>query len=101
MRLSPPSTHFTAELTEAMQIKCFTQGHNILMPGFELSTSESRNQNSNHTTIMLHLYIVVNVVQIKNFEHVLPIVSLMSIHLVHITFSMLKIFCILSVFLTF
>ena len=39
----PPGTHFTAESTEAMQIKCLAQGHNILMSGFEQSTSVSRN----------------------------------------------------------
>ena len=32
---SPPGTHLIAESTEAMWIKCFAQGHNILMqPGF-------------------------------------------------------------------
>ena len=41
-RLSPPGTHFTAESTEAMQIKCLVQGHNILMSGFEQSTSVLR-----------------------------------------------------------
>ena len=53
MRLSPPGTHFTAESTEAMQIKCLAEGHNILMPGDEQSTSVSRNRNSNQTTNML------------------------------------------------
>ena len=33
MRLSPPGTHFTAESTEAMQIKSLAQGENILMLG--------------------------------------------------------------------
>ena len=42
MRLSPPGTHFTAESTEAMQIKCLAQGNNILLLGFELSTSVSK-----------------------------------------------------------
>ena len=42
MRLSPPGTHFTAESTEAMWIKCLAQGNNILLPGFELSTSVSK-----------------------------------------------------------
>ena len=36
-----------------MRIKCLAQGHNILMPGFEPSTSVSRNQHSKQTTIML------------------------------------------------
>ena len=40
-KVVPPDTHFTAESTEAMQIKCLAQGHNILMPGFEPSTSVS------------------------------------------------------------
>ena len=30
----PPGSHFTAESTEAMRIKCPAQGHNILMLGF-------------------------------------------------------------------
>ena len=37
-----------------MQIKCLAQGHNILMSGFEPSTSVSRNQHSNYMTNMLH-----------------------------------------------
>ena len=37
--------------TEAMRIKCLVLGHNTLMlPGFEPSTSESRNRHSNHMT---------------------------------------------------
>ena len=39
MRLSPPGTHFAAELTEEMRTKSLAQGHNILMSGVELSTS--------------------------------------------------------------
>ena len=31
MRMFLTGTHLTAELTEAMQIKCLPQGHNILM----------------------------------------------------------------------
>ena len=42
MRLSPPGTHFTAESTEAMRIKSLAQGENILMLGFEPSTSVSK-----------------------------------------------------------
>ena len=42
MRMSPPGTHFTAESTEAMQIKCLAQGNNMLLPGFEPSTSVSK-----------------------------------------------------------
>ena len=35
-------THFAAESTEAMRIKCLDQGHNILMlPGFELKIAVS------------------------------------------------------------
>ena len=37
-----PGTHFTAESTEAMQIKYLAQGNNILLPGFEPSTSVSK-----------------------------------------------------------
>ena len=41
----PPGTQFTAESNEAMRIKYFAQGHNILMlPGFEPSTPVSRNR---------------------------------------------------------
>ena len=36
----------TADSTEAMRIKCLTQGHNILMPGFKQSTSASRNRHT-------------------------------------------------------
>ena len=33
-RVFPPGTHLSPESTEAMQIKCLAQGHNILMqPG--------------------------------------------------------------------
>ena len=49
-KVNPPGTHFTAESTEAMQIKCLAQGNNILMLGFEPSTSASRNRHSNHMT---------------------------------------------------
>ena len=42
MRLSPPGTHLTAESTEAMRMKCLAQGNNILLPGFEPSTSVSK-----------------------------------------------------------
>ena len=38
----------TAESTEAMRIKCLAQRRNILMSGFELSTSVARNRHSNH-----------------------------------------------------
>ena len=41
-RLSPPDTYFTAESTEAMWIKCLAQGNNILLSGFEPSTSVSK-----------------------------------------------------------
>ena len=54
MRLSPPGTHFTADSTEAMRVKCLAQGHNILMPGYEPSTSVTRNRHSNQTTNMLN-----------------------------------------------
>ena len=50
MRLYPPGTHFTAESTEAMQIKSLAQGENILMLGFELSTFCIQNRHSNHYT---------------------------------------------------
>ena len=50
---SPPGTHFTAESTESMQIKYLAQRNNILLPGFEPSTSVARNRHSNQTTNML------------------------------------------------
>ena len=50
----PPGTYFTAESTEAMRIKCLAQGNNILLPGFEPSTSVSRNRHSSKTTNILH-----------------------------------------------
>ena len=53
--MSPPGTHFAAESTEAMQIKCLAQGHNIRMSGFEQSTSVTINRHSNHKTNMLLL----------------------------------------------
>ena len=53
MKLSPPGTHFTAESTAAIQIKYLAQGHGILMPWFEPSTSVSRNRHSDHKTNML------------------------------------------------
>ena len=39
--LSPPGTHFTAESTEAMRIRCLAQGHNGTMEkggGIEVHT---------------------------------------------------------------
>ena len=36
------NSFFTAESTEAMQIKFLAQGHNILMSGFEQSTSNKK-----------------------------------------------------------
>ena len=56
MRLSPPGTHFIAESTEAMWIKCLAQGHDILMSGFELATSVFRHRHSKHMTNMLQFY---------------------------------------------
>ena len=50
--MSPPGTNFTAESTEAMQIKYLAQGNNILLPVFEPSTSVTRNRHSNQTTNM-------------------------------------------------
>ena len=49
----PPGTHFTAESTEAMQIKYLAQGNKILLPEFEPSTSVTRNRHSKQTTNML------------------------------------------------
>ena len=52
--VDPSGTHFTAESTDAMQIKCLAQGHNILISGFVQSTSVTRNRYSNHYTNMLY-----------------------------------------------
>ena len=58
MRVFQPGAHDTAELTEAMQIKCLAQGHNILMePRIEPSISVFRNGLLNLTTNMLLRYI--------------------------------------------
>ena len=47
MMVFPSGTHLSAELTEAMQIKCLAQGHNALMqPRIELSIAVSRNRPS-------------------------------------------------------
>ena len=45
-----------------MQIKCLAQGYNIQMPGFEQSTSEFRNQYSNHMMNVLNEEEILNVV---------------------------------------
>ena len=58
MRLSPPGTHFTAESTEAMQIKSLAQGENILMLEIESSTFVSKIVILT-TTLIVHIYIVV------------------------------------------
>ena len=44
-------THFTAESTEAMRIKCLAQGHNILMQSeFEPSIAVFRNRHLTRMT---------------------------------------------------
>ena len=54
--VSPPGTHFTAESTEAMWIKCLALGQNTLMLlGFELSITVSRNRHLNHMTNMIYI----------------------------------------------
>ena len=50
--------------TEAMQIKYLAQGNNILLPGFEPSTSVTRNRHSNQTTNMLWCCVVGVVVSV-------------------------------------
>ena len=52
-RLSPPGNQFTAETTEAMGIMCLVRGLNILIPGFQPSTSVSRDRHSNNMDNML------------------------------------------------
>ena len=49
----PPGTHFTAESTEAIRVKCLAQGRNILMPEFEPSTPVSRSRHFNHMSNIL------------------------------------------------
>ena len=53
LEVTQPGTHFTAKSTEAMRIKSLAQGHNIQMPGFDPSTSVSRNRHFNHMINML------------------------------------------------
>ena len=74
-RVSPPGNRFTAESSEAMRKKCLAQGHNILMPGFELSAHVHRNRHSNHMTNMflnpviqyeISLGLLIYVLQYKN-----------------------------------
>ena len=66
MKLSPPGTHFAAESTEAMRIKYLAQGNNILLLGFEPSTSVTRNRHSNQTTNMLISYLCDNLRRVYN-----------------------------------
>ena len=46
---------YSAESTEAMRIKFLAQGNNILLPGFEPSTSVFQNRHSSQPTNMLLL----------------------------------------------
>ena len=52
----PPGTHCTAESTEAMRIKCPAQENNILLPGFEPSTSVSKTDILANRPILLMYY---------------------------------------------
>ena len=53
-KVFPSSTHFTAEATEAVRIKCLAQEYNILIqPGLEPSMSISRNRDLTNMTNML------------------------------------------------
>ena len=55
-------THLSAELTEAMRIKCLAQGHDMLMqPVLEHPISVSRNRHLTHTTNMLQSNYIVDV----------------------------------------
>ena len=53
-RVFQSGTHFSSELTEAMQIKCLAQGHNIVIqPGIEPPFDVTRNRHLTHMTNML------------------------------------------------
>ena len=53
-RVTLSGTHFSADSTEAIRIKCLAQGRNILMQsGFEPSIAVSRNRQLSHMTNML------------------------------------------------
>ena len=54
MRVFTSGTHLSAEMTEAMWIKCFAQGQNILMqPGFEPPIAAPQNRHHIHMTNIL------------------------------------------------
>ena len=59
--LSAKSTRTDGQSTEAMQIKYLAQGNNILLPGFEPSTSVTRNRHSNHMTNMLYVCLLTEI----------------------------------------
>ena len=59
--MSQSGTHFIAESTEAMQIKCLAQGRDILMSGFEQSTSVARNRHYPLFTLLPSLCSVTSV----------------------------------------
>ena len=50
-----PGTHFTAESTEAMQIKCLAQGHNILC--WDLNSQPLYPETDTLTTRPIYIYI--------------------------------------------
>ena len=53
--VSPPGTHFTADSTEAMWIKCLAHGHYMLMHfGFEPSIAVSTNREGCLFSAMCH-----------------------------------------------
>ena len=58
-KVFPSGTHFTAESTEVIRIKCLAQGHDIqMLPGFEPSIAMSRNGYlTNMTNILQYIYI--------------------------------------------
>ena len=89
--MSPPGTHFTAESTEAMQIKCLAQGHDILMPEFAPSASVSRNRHSNHMTNMLPILILSHALLISYLEYDIFVSSVNNVdfrvdEILHMTF---------------
>ena len=73
-----PCIRFTAESTDAMRIKWHAHGHNILIPGLELSTSVARNRHSFHKTNMLQ---EVELVFIQNFKNRITRIYINLLHL--------------------
>ena len=72
-------THFTAESTESLRIKCLAQGHNILIqPVFEPWVAVSRNRHITNMTIMLHKTISMNWLVVHTLNQHTPVYAVLS-----------------------